>query len=165
MKKNTRRLALLSCLTASALLLAWLEFLLPLPIPLPGVKLGLANLAAVYALYRLGAREALLVSLARILLTAFLFGSLFSALYALAGALCALGVMALLRRAGPFSVYGVSMGGGAAHNAAQVAVAALVAHTEALFSYLPALLICGLATGFVVGLLADRLLLLPAIRT
>ena len=55
MKKNTRRLALLSCLTASALLLAWLEFLLPLPIPLPGVKLGLANLAAVYALYRLSA--------------------------------------------------------------------------------------------------------------
>lgn len=165
MKKNARRLALLSCLTASALLLSWLEFLLPLPIPLPGVKLGLANLAAVYALYRLGAREALLVSLARILLTAFLFGSLFSALYALSGALCALAAMALLKRAGPFSVYGVSMGGGAAHNAGQVTMAAAIAHTEALFSYLPALLICGLATGFVVGLLADRLLRLPAIRT
>ena len=113
----------------------------------------------------MGAREALLVSLARILLTAFLFCSLFSALYALAGALCALGVMALLRRAGPFSVYGVSMGGGAAHNAAQVAVAALVARTESLLSYLPALLICGLATGFVVGLLADRLLRVTATRT
>ena len=159
MKKNARRLALLSCLTASALLLAWLEFLLPLPIPLPGVKLGLANLAAV------GAREALLVSLARILLTAFLFGSLFSALYALSGALCALGVMALLKRSGPFSVYGVSLGGGAAHNAAQVCVAALAAQTESLLSYLPALLICGLATGFVVGLLADRLLRATAMRT
>ena len=165
MKTSARRLALLSCLTASALLLSWLELLLPLPIPLPGVKLGLANLAAVYALYRLGAREALLVSLARILLTAFLFGSLFSALYALSGALCALAVMALLKRAGPFSVYGVSMGGGASHNAAQMAVAAVVAHTGTLLSYLPALLLCGLATGFVVGLLADRLLRSTAMRT
>lgn len=158
MKYTARRLTLLACLTAAALALAWLEFLVPLPLPLPGVKLGLANLASVYALYRLGAKEALLVSLARILLTAFLFGSLFSALYALSGGLCALGVMAALRRAGCFSVYGVSMGGGAAHNAAQLLLAALIAHTKGLVSYLPALLICGLATGFVVGLMADRLL-------
>ena len=162
---NVRRLTTMAMLTAFSLIIFLVEAQIPLPFAVPGVKLGLANLAAVYALYRLGAREALLVSLARILLTAFLFGSLFSALYALAGALCALGVMALLRRAGPFSVYGVSMGGGAAHNAAQVAVAALVARTESLFSYLPALLVCGLATGFVVGLLADRLLRVTATRT
>lgn len=158
MNQSARRLALLSCLTAAALLLSWLEFLLPLPIPLPGVKLGLANLAAVYALYRLGAREALLINLARILLSAFLFGNLFSAAYALCGALCALGAMMLLRRAGVFSVYGVSMGGGAAHNAAQLLLAAAITRTGGLLSYLPALLLCGLATGFVVALLADRLL-------
>lgn len=158
MRYTVRRLTLLACLTSLALTLGWLEFLLPLPLPLPGVKLGLANLASVYALYRLGAREALLVSLARILLSAFLFGSLFSALYALCGALLALGGMCLLRRAGCFSVYGVSMGGGAAHNAAQLLLAARIAQTGGVLSYLPALLICGLLTGFLVGLIADRLL-------
>lgn len=158
MSAGVRRLARLSCLTAVALALSWLEVFLPLPLPLPGVKLGLANLASVYALYRMGAREALWVSLARILLAAFLFGSLFSAAYALCGALCALSAMALARRAGCFSVFGVSMGGAVAHNAAQLLLAAGIARTGDLLAYLPALLLCGLATGWLIGLLAERLL-------
>ena len=140
---------------ALALALSGLERLLPAPSALPGIKLGLGNLAVVIALYRYGARDALLVSVARILLSSFLFSTLSGALYSLAGGLCALGAMALLYRCRAFSPIGVSALGGFVHNAAQLAVAVFVVRTRQVAAYFPILAFFGLATGILNGVIAN----------
>lgn len=151
MRKKTVRLALL---TAMALILSWLEGLLLPSLAIPGVKLGLANVATLLSLYLYSWREAALVSVARVLLSGLLFGGLFTMLYALAGALVALAAMAPLRRTGLFSVFGVSVAGGFFHNAGQLLVAVAAARTPGLASYLPVLALAGVLTGLVNALLA-----------
>lgn len=149
------RLARLGLLTALALALSGLERLLPAPSALPGIKLGLANLAVVIALYRYGVRDALLVSTARILLASFMFSNLSGMLYSLAGGLCALGAMALVYRCRAFSPIGVSALGGFAHNAAQLAVAAFAVRTAHFAAYFPILAFLGLASGILNGWVAN----------
>lgn len=138
------------------MILAYLESLLPLNIGIPGVKLGLPNLVVVMLLYYYGCKEALFVNFMRILLSGFLFGSLFSILYALAGALCSFLAMLLLRRCGKFSVIGVSIGGGVFHNIGQLLIAVFVVETFAPLLYVPFLLISGAITGFLIGLVTMR---------
>ena len=145
-------------LSALALIVSYIEFLLPLNVSLPGIKLGLANIVVVLALYYLGPQYALLINLIRIALSALLFGSLFSGLYALAGGLVSLGVMALLKKTGLFSLTAVSMAGGAFHNLAQLIVAALVASTSDVFLYLPVLFIAGITTGIFNGIVCTLVL-------
>ena len=145
-------------LAALALIVSYIEFLLPLNVGLPGIKLGLANIVVVLALYYLGPQYALLINLIRIALSALLFGSLFSGLYALAGGLVSLGVMALLKQTGLFSLTAVSMAGGAFHNLAQLIVAALVASTSDVFLYLPVLFIAGITTGIFNGIVCTLVL-------
>ena len=145
-------------LAALALIVSYIEFLLPLNVGLPGIKLGLANIVVVLALYYLGPQYALLINLIRIALSALLFGSLFSGLYALAGGLVSLGVMALLKKTGLFSLTAVSMAGGAFHNLAQLIVAALVASTSDVFLYLPVLFIAGITTGIFNGIVCTLVL-------
>ena len=153
-----QRITRAALLTAAGLLLAWLEHLFIPSIAVPGVKLGLANLATLLALYALSPLEALAVSVARVLLSGFLFGSLASLAYALGGALLSLAGMCLLRRAPVFSVVGVSAAGGCLHNAAQLAVAALTVRGSGIGVYLPVLVIAGTLTGAVNGLVAGQLL-------
>ena len=145
-------------LSALALIVSYIEFLLPLNVGLPGIKLGLANIVVVLALYYLGPQYALLINLIRIALSALLFGSLFSGLYALAGGLVSLGVMVLLKKTGLFSLTAVSMAGGAFHNLAQLIVAALVASTSDVFLYLPVLFVAGIATGIFNGIVCTLVL-------
>ena len=145
-------------LAALALIVSYIEFLLPLNVGLPGIKLGLANIVVVLALYYLGPQYALLINLIRIALAALLFGSLFSGLYALAGGLVSLGVMVLLKKTGLFSLTAVSMAGGAFHNLAQLIVAALVASTSDVFLYLPVLFIAGITTGIFNGIVCTLVL-------
>ena len=147
----TKKLSRLALLTALGLLAAWLEATLLPPLGVPGIKLGLANLFTVLALYMYGFGAAMMVTFARVALAALLFGSL---LYAFAGALLAVPCMALLRRCGGFSCVGASVAGGAAHNLGQLAAAALAAETPGLAAYLPVLLVAGAITGFVNGALA-----------
>ena len=118
MKLTTRQLTLCAVLTALALALSYVENFLPLTllIPLPGVKLGLANLVTVFALYALGGEQALLILIARCTLGAMFAGNFNALLYSLLGGLAAMAVMALLARRRGLSLYGVSMGGAAAHN-------------------------------------------------
>lgn len=122
------------------------------------MKLGLPNLAILLVLYLYGAREALLVNVCRACLSAFLFGSLSSLLYSLAGALFSFLVMALLKKNPAFSVTGVSCAGGIAHNAAQLCVAVLITETVQILYYIPPLLICGCLTGFCLGLVCRAVL-------
>ena len=122
------------------------------------MKLGLANLIIVIALYKMRLSEVFLLSIVRILLSGFLFGNYFSILYSLAGGLLSLAVMALLKKAGDFSVMGISMAGGVSHNVGQLVVAMLVVETFSVGYYLPVLLVAGLVTGFLIGVAAGEML-------
>ena len=149
--KKTSRLTLLALLTATAMILSYLESLLPSP-GIPGVKLGLANIAVIFALYRLGWREAAAVSLVRVGMVSVLFGSLGALAYSLAGAALSLAMMGLLRRLDRFSAVGVSVAGGVSHNLGQVLMAMWMLDTSRLIWYLPVLVLTGLAGGVLVGL-------------
>lgn len=149
--ERTVRLARLGMLIAAAFVLSWLELLIPLPIKLPGVKLGLCHIAVLFALYRLDGRAAAVVSLVRAILAGVLFGSIPTLAFSLCGAGLSLAVMLLLRRTGRFSVVGVSVAGAVSHNLGQLACAALLTETVGLGWYLPTLLIAGCVTGAAVG--------------
>mgnify|MGYP001851201115 FL=1 len=157
-KKGTARTATLGLLLAFGLILGYVETVVAFPFGVPGMKLGLPNLAILLVLYLYGAREALLVNVCRACLSAFLFGSLSSLLYSLAGALFSFLVMALLKKNPAFSVTGVSCAGGIAHNAAQLCVAVLITETVQILYYIPPLLICGCLTGFCLGLVCRAVL-------
>ena len=152
------RAAACGVLTALALIFSYIEFLVPLPIAIPGIKLGLANIVVLVCLYLLGEKYAFFINCTRIALAALLFGSLFSALYALAGGIISFAAMALLKKTGIFSVCGVSMAGGVFHNLAQLTVAALLVETAQVFYYFPVLLLSGMATGIGIGVLATLIL-------
>ena len=153
---KAKNVALYGVLLALALLLSWLEAMLPSP-GIPGVKLGLPNLVVIFALYRLRARDAAALSLLRVLLVALLFGNYAALAWSAAGAALSLLVMALLKRSGKFSLAAVSVAGAVTHNLAQVAVAAVVLETSRLAWYLPALLVSGTAAGIAIGLLSALL--------
>ena len=144
--------------TALALIFSYVETLIPIQFGVPGIKLGLANLIIVIVLYKTDWREALLLSVVRIILAGFIFGSLFSIIYSLAGGILSLAVMALLKRTDRFSVIGVSIAGGVCHNIGQLIVAMIVVDTYQVGYYLPVLLIAGLVTGAVIGAIAGEVL-------
>ena len=156
MNEKIRKTAYLGLFSAIAIIFGYVESLFPLGIP--GVKLGLANLVIVFLLYLYGIREAIAVSFIRILVIGFLFGNLFSILFSLAGAAISLAVMVLLKKTKGFSVVGVSVAGGVAHNIAQIIVASFVVGNLNLFWYLPVLLISGVTAGFLMGILATEVL-------
>ena len=157
-RDHTIRTARLGLLLALALILGYVETLIPLPFGVPGMKLGLPNLAVLLTLCLFGSREALSVNAARVCLSAFLFGSLSSLFYSLAGALLSFLVMAAVKKNPRFSVTGMSCAGGIAHNAAQLMVAALVTETAQILYYIPPLLFCGCLTGFCIGLVCRGVL-------
>ncbi len=153
MSGSIRRLTRCAVLTALALALSVAEGLVPLTIlfPLPGLRLGLANLVTVYALCRLSGREALLILVSRCLLGALLGGNLMSLAFSLTGGLLALGTMFLLLHMRGLSLFGVSVAGAAAHNTGQILAAMAVLGPRAPLVYLPPLLLCSLITGTVTG--------------
>ncbi len=155
--KKTKRLVLLAMLTAVAMILSYVESLLP-SVGIPGVKMGLANIAVIFALFRFGWKEAAALSLVRVLLVSLLFGSVGAMLYSLAGAVLSLAVMALLRRIDRFSTVGISVAGGVAHNAGQILMAMLILQTKQLLVYLPVLAVSGIAGGVLTGLAAALLI-------
>ena len=149
--KKTQRLCALSLTVAAAMLLSFIEAQLPSFTVVPGIKAGLANIAVIFALYRFGAKEAIAVSLVRVLMMSLLFGSFVGMLYGLAGATVSIALMFLLKRFSPFTPIGVSVAGGVAHNAGQIAVACILLRTSAIAYYLPVLVISGTVAGIVTG--------------
>ena len=139
----TRRIARYALLTALAMV--------PASAAVPGMKLGLTNLVVIFALYRMGLRDAAAISLVRVALVSMTFGSAYSFAYSLAGAALSLAVMAVLQRTGRFSILGVSVAGGVCHNLAQILVAMAVLGSGHIAWYLPALLVSGVLAGAAVG--------------
>ncbi len=153
-----KRTALIGIFAGAAIILGYVESLLPVFIGIPGVKLGLANLCVLYVLETSHPLSAVLINLIRILVIGFLFGSLFSIAYSLTGAAVSMAVMILLIRTRKVSVPAVSMAGGIAHNMGQLLVAAAITESTRLLFYGPVLIIAGILTGLVNGLITAELL-------
>lgn len=151
---KTRRIALCGVLMALALALSYIERFIPLQmlVPLPGVKLGLANIVTLIALYLLGVREAFSILIPRCVLGALFGGGITGLLFSLTGGMLAMGTMALMKKLPLFSVYGVSIMGAAAHNVGQIAVSMLMMNSVYIGAYLPYLLIVALFTGSATGI-------------
>lgn len=152
---STRRLALSAMLAALALIFSYVEVLIPLPVPVPGIKLGIANLVIVMAIYKLGFRYAFTINCVRIAIAGLLFSGVFGMLYSFAGGILSLLVMYLLQRTGWFSMVGVSMAGGVAHNLGQLVTASLLVQSVRMMSYFSILLFSGLISGILIGVLAS----------
>ena len=155
---RTKKLTTLGLSVALALILSYVESLLPPLVAVPGVKAGLPNVVILFLLWRYGWKEAGAVSLIRLLLSAALFTGFAAFFYGLAGAALSLAGSALLKRTGRFSPLGVSAAGGVLHNLGQIALAALILDSGYIFAYLPVLLLSGTAAGALVGLLAGILI-------
>ena len=152
---ETRKIARMGLLVALSMILSYVESLIPAFVAVPGVNVGLANIVVIFALYTLGPIEALIVSLLRVILSSFLFGSVLSLLYSLSGALLSLGGMILMKKVKIFSTTAVSVTGGVLHNVGQILVACLVLETDVLLYYLPVLILSGTITGAVIGIIAS----------
>ena len=154
MKKNV---AFMGLFLALALVLSYVETLIPISFGIPGVKLGLTNIVVVLVLYGIGTREAYVISVLRILLAGFLFGNLFGIFYSLAGGLLSLTCMAIMKRAFGFSMVSVSIVGGITHNLGQIIIASLIVENYSVMYYFPVLFIAGAITGVVIGMICYAL--------
>lgn len=157
-----KKTAYMGLLLAFALILSYIETIIPFQIGIPGIKLGLSNLAVVLCLYLFGWKEALLLSIAKSIISGFMFGSLSMIIYSVAGAFLSALIMISLKKTHWFHVPVVSAAGGVMHNLGQLLVAVVFVKTYGVFYYMPVLMTAGLVTGIVIGVVA--LLVLPYIQ-
>lgn len=155
MQLHTKKLAEYACLLAFAMIVSYIEALIPIPLGIPGAKLGLANVAIVFCLYRIGTGSAFIINICRVVLSGLLFGNAYGMLYSLVGATLSLLIMACVKRILAFGMIGVSIAGGVAHNIGQLLLALCITQVPVLWYYLPFLLITGALTGFLNGSLAN----------
>ncbi len=156
--QRTNNMVMCGILTALAMIFSYVESIIPIPIPIPGVKLGVANIAIVAVLYAIGSAQAVVVNVLRIFLTAMLFGNLNSFLFSMAGGMLSIFGMILLKKMKGFSMIGVSVAGGVLHNIGQILAAVWIMGSSAIAYYLPVLLIAGVLTGIVIGIVAGLVL-------
>lgn len=157
MQSPTRKTAVLGLLIALSLMFSYIESVIPVPLVVPGAKLGLPNTLILLVLYTYGAKEAVLVNAARIMLSGFLFGNMFGILYSLAGAGVSFAVMLLAKKSTLFPMKAVSILGGVFHNIGQILVAAFLVSGISVMAYLPVLLVAGVVTGLCNGILAEMI--------
>ena len=155
---NTKKITMYGLFTALAMIMSLIEVLMPIPLPIPGIKVGFPNIIILFILYRFGAKTAIAVSLVRVFLVSLLFGNFLGLAYSLAGAVLSLVVMILLKATDMFSTLGVSVVGGIAHNAGQITVACVLMSTSEISYYMPVLIITGTAAGIVVGIASHLLI-------
>lgn len=148
----------LSVIIAVAMILSYVESLIPTFIPIPGVKLGLSNIATVFALFSLGTPAAVMVSIIRVILSCLLFGNVSTLIYSLFGAALSLLFMFLACRFNLFSTVGVSVIGGVFHNVGQIIAAIIMIENTGLAYYLPPLILSGVVTGALIGFIAGILI-------
>lgn len=150
MQSRSRMISICAVLTAAGLILGYIESFLVIPVRIPGIRIGIANISTLVCLYLCGPGYAAAVLTGRILLSAMLFGSPVSLMYSLTGGVFAMIAMTLFRRFG-FSIYGVSVTGAAFHNTGQIFAAFFLMDNHYVFYYLPALTLAGVVTGLVTG--------------
>lgn len=155
---KAKKLALAAILASLAMIFSYVEFLIPFSIGIPGIKLGIANLVIVIALYSLNFKYAFTVNMVRIFLNGFMFTGVFAMLYALSGGILSILTMGLLKKTDKFSMTGVSMAGGVAHNLGQLIVASIMVEDMKMFLYFPVLLFSGMITGILIGMGSEILM-------
>ncbi len=150
---KSKKVAIYGLLIALAFVLSYIESLIPLPIPIYGIKLGLANIVVLVSLYLLGVRQAFALSLVRIILVGFTFGNLSTMMYSVAGGLLSWAMMTIIKKCKLFSMVGVSVIGGVSHNIGQIIVAIFVVDNLYIIYYLPFIIISGVISGILIGIL------------
>ena len=158
MRNNTKKLTQLALAISFALILSFVESRVPTFVAIPGVKVGLANIAVIFMLYKFGVKEAIVVSLIRVFIVALLFGSAASLFYSVFGAVLSFAVMLLLKKLTPLQTVTVSVAGGIMHNVGQIIAASILLETNVVLYYLPFLLVSGTIAGIVVGSAAALLI-------
>ena len=158
MRNNTLKLTTLAITISIAMILSFVESRIPAFVAIPGIKVGLANIAVFFALYKFGIKEAVAVSLIRVILVSMLFGSPVSMIYSLFGAVLSLGAMILIKKLTPLSEVTVSVIGGVMHNIGQIIAASFMLGTNVVVYYLPFLLLSGTIAGIVVGIASALLI-------
>ncbi len=156
--RKVQKMVTAALFTGAAILFGYVETLLPIPLPVPGMKLGLANIAVLAVLYTAGPGMAVAVDLVRILVNGLMFTGLYGFLFSLAGGAVSLLIMILLYKCGRFGVAGVSAAGALAHQAGQILVAVPLLGSEAVLALLPVLGALAVGTGIVTGLTAAGLI-------
>lgn len=154
MSRKTRIITLLGVCIAAAMVLSYIETLIPTPFAVPGVKLGLANIVTLFLLLKLDWKAAGAVSLIRVLLSSLLFGNAASLAYSFAGALLSIIVMSFLKKTLAFTAVGLSVSGGVAHNIGQILMAVVLLGTDKIMWWLPVLVVSGMVTGIATGAVA-----------
>lgn len=155
---KTKKIATYGLLIALAFIFSYIDSLIPIPFGVPGMKLGLANLVVIVALYGLGVKESFVLSIVRIVLVGFTFRALSMLAFSLAGGLLSWVMMVLFKKSKLFSMVGVSVIGGISHNVGQIIIAILFVHNILVINYLPFLLISGVITGILIGILGSMVL-------
>ena len=148
---TSRMVTYCAALAALGLIFSYIEVLIPFHPGIPGIKLGLANLVVIVALYALGSRYAFVINMVRVIVAGLLFTGVFGMLYSLAGAIVSFAGMVLIKKTGLFSVTGVSVCGGVCHNLGQILVAAVLISSLKIFAYFPVLIISGVISGCIIG--------------
>lgn len=151
---SSKTIATTSMFATLALIFSYIEAILPFSLGIPGVKLGLANFVIIVALYKMNFKYAFFINLIRITISGLLFSGVFGMFYSLSGGLLSLLIMYLLKRTQMFSMVGVSMAGGVAHNLGQLLTASLIVSNFKMFFYFPVLMFSGLLTGILIGILS-----------
>ena len=154
---RNKKIATSALMIALAMILSFVESQIPSFFPIPGIKLGLANIAVIFALYRLSIKDAIVVSLIRVVVVSTLFGTSLTLAYSLSGAVLSLLIMVLLKKSDRFSIVGVSVAGGISHNIGQIIMAIILMHNSIINYYLPFLIISGIVTGVVIGLVSAKI--------
>ena len=158
MRNNTRKLTFLALTISFAMILSFIESRIPAFVAIPGVKMGLANIAVIFTLYKFGIKEAVTVSIIRVVLVSMLFGSPISMLYSIAGAVLSLTAMCLMKQLTPLGEITVSITGGVMHNVGQIIMASIMLGTNVVGYYLPFLLLSGILAGIAVGVASGLLI-------
>ena len=156
MRKKT---AYLGVMLALALICSYVEVLVPVPVGIPGIKLGLANIVIVFAMYSIGFKEALVLSIMRVTISGFMFGNVVAIVYSLAGGLLSLLIMYALKRTDKLCCISVSIAGGIAHNIGQIIIATILVDNYYVLYYVPVLMIAGFLTGACIGVVAQEVFL------
>ena len=158
MRTNAKKLTTMALTISFALILSFIESRIPAFVAIPGIKVGLANIAVIFALYKLGTKEAAVISLIRVFIVSMLFGNPISLIYSVGGAVLSLTSMILLKKLTPLSEVSVSVCGGVMHNIGQIATASFMLSTNVVIYYLPFLFLSGTIAGVVVGIVSALLI-------
>lgn len=165
-KMDIGKIATCGVLASMAMIFSYIESFIPMPPIVPGIKLGLANIAIIAVLFCVGAKEAFLVNIIRISIISVLFGNINTFMFSMAGGLLSLSVMTLLKKFKIFSIIAISIAGGVFHNVGQIVAAVFIMDTSAIIYYLPVLIVGGVITGIIIGIVSGLVTerVMPAIK-